>query len=179
MTIVASKRRKHGKRRAAIDPGTRKIGWAVESLSPGGLIYGGITVTGDDWVQRSMAILKAIGEEAPAVCWADEVIIEMPRVWNSPTGTQAALSGSTMKLMWFVGMLTRHIMAWSHGNRVGLLGAGVWQGGMAKALIYKRMARHYGPLEFPSDEAHWDISDAIGILHYSRADCEEDIQWVS
>jgi len=175
MTAVHRKRRET--RRAAIDPGTQKIGWAADWQ--GSIAYGGIKVTRGDWIQRSMAILKAIGEQARPVCYADEVIIEMPRVWNSPGGVQSALSGSTMKLMWFVGMLTRHVMAWAPRFRVGLLGAGIWQGNMRKEHIYNRMDRRYGPLNFPSNEAHWDISDAIGLLHYSRTDCEEDIQWVS
>lgn len=168
----------HDRLRLALDPGTQKIGWAIGPARPAGKLlrvdgWGGIKMAGNDWLNRCSAILAKLGLLLDD--WKlDEAIIEMPRSWNTGKGIGAKASGSILKLMFFVGRLAE--LLHHREVEVGLLGAGIWQGQLPKSVIYDRMKKCY-KLDFPSDEEHWDISDAVGLLHYSH-EMKGKIQWV-
>jgi hypothetical protein len=157
----------------------QKLGWAVGLLRPPrgrhGRVnaWGGVAVVGKDWVSRCGKVLRGFDVVLQAGA-PKEVIIEMPRSWDTGRGVGAKASGAILKLMFFVGRLAERAQA--SGARVGLLGAGIWQGQLPKSVIYDRMDRRYD-LDFPSDEKHWDISDAIGLLHYSH-EMARKIKWL-
>lgn len=167
------------KKRMAVDPGTQKIGWAIGPVrAPRGksgrvVLWAGIKVPEGDWLDRTSAMLKRINSLL-FIHRPNEVIIEMPRSWDTGRGVGAKASGAILKLMFFVGCLVERAQV--AGARVGLLGAGIWQGQLPKSVIYDRMNRRYD-LDFPSNEDHWDISDAIGMLHYSH-ELERKIRWL-
>lgn len=166
------------KLRMGVDPGTQKIGWAVGPVRSRNdhdrvMVWDSIRSAGTNWLVRSAEILLeldiVLSDHEP-----EEVIIEMPRSWDTGRGAGAKASGAILKLMFFVGRLADR--AQTAGARIGLLGAGIWQGQLPKHLIYSRMDKRYD-LDFPSDEKHWDISDAIGLLHYSH-ELARKIQWI-
>lgn len=167
--------------RAAVDPGTRRLGWAIGPARPiktesRVLQWGRCEIKTGSWLDRCDRMLSAFIDSPPFKEWdLAEVVIEMPRSWDTGKGVGAKAQGSILKLMFFVGRLAQELLA-DGVERIGLLGAGIWQGQLPKKIIYNRMKKRY-LLNFAFDDQHSDISDAIGLLHYSY-EMEDKIQWI-
>jgi len=147
----------------AIDPGTRRAGWAL--FVAGEYIRSGVvTVTNKElkWLQR----LDLITLELISLCRkysVDKVVIEEPELFiGSVKGRAASNSGSVLKLTGFV--YTLRSMCVSRRMQVELIPVRKWKGSVPKHITQKRIKKHLGVEITQPDEA-----DAVGLgLYYLR-----------
>jgi hypothetical protein len=160
--------------RFAVDPGTLFSGWAFGRKQGQLQAYGLEDDKQKNYAARSVVIAKGLCEQI-AIYKPSELVIELPRVFHAGAGNQAKESGSILKLSMMVGIL----IGLSSCKKIGLLSAGIWQGQLKKPIIYKRMKYFYGQkIKFKPTTANLNVSDAIGLLHYSWT-TEHAITWLS
>ena len=158
-------------RRLFIDPGTRKLGYAIFTegaksvwLSRSSMIA---APRKKRWEKRVdfmvRAVVRVLKEKQRTSVGA--VVIEMPQVFFSAKGQAANNSGSVLKIVAVVFALRQALL--ERGYEVRLVKVSAWKGQTPKHITAKRVQRHWGREMTAVEKVKGgDEVDACGIGDY-------------